>query len=112
MRAAAAWLVAPSSGYRARIVFAEVPTGPAYMDGQQPPWQPKSSVVSLSYDAESGRAPLTDDLVVDIISSIAMPQCGMDYLVAMRESQMNADINGDGHVTTQEEMAAVIQGGR
>jgi hypothetical protein len=95
--------------YRARILFAEVPTGPANAAGQEPPWRPQSSVMSIKYDAESGRAPLTDDLVVDIVSSIAMPSCGIDYLVAVREGTMNFDIDGDGHVTTQQEMLEAMR---
>lgn len=97
--------------YRARVVLAETPTAPAYQKGQEPPWIPQSSVISIKYNADSDRVePLTDELVADIISSIAMPECAMDYVVAMKEYNLKADVDGDGHVTTQQEMVAVMKG--
>lgn len=99
------------STYLARVVLVEVPTAPATMPGETPPWRDASTVVSIDFDADSERVdPVDPETAAAIISSLAVPECAVKYVVASQESRTQTDLDGDGKVTTQEEFLSIMRG--
>lgn len=85
--------------YKARLELAELPNpAPGDDDGITP----ASMVVTISFDAEE--LELAADEVVEILSTFAAPECTVDRIVAGREILLGEDVNGDGEVSTVDDL--------
>lgn len=85
--------------HKARFEVASLPN-PA--PGDDDKYMPASFVLTVSHDPD--QVSLDDETVTSLVESLALPECTVDEVQVQQEIRFGEDFNGDGEVTTPEDM--------
>ncbi|QGG96792.1 hypothetical protein [Actinomarinicola tropica] len=88
-----------STEAKARVEVADLPNPAA---GDEDKLRPASFVVTISWDAEDGD--IDDATIGSIIESLTLPDCTRERIVALEEVQLGEDLDGDGEVSTAQDL--------
>lgn len=92
--------------YQARIDQIAIPK--PMFDGSWSTWT-TTFVIEVSYRPDEGDVP--EETVKSIVSSLVMPDCSVDVSVVQAELTSQQDIDGDGHVSDQQDYMDALQAG-
>lgn len=83
--------------YKARVELARLPN--FALDNQL---HPASTVIVITHDPDA--VELGEDEVTAIVGSLAIPTCTRDRVIGQLEMTIGEDLDGDGHVTSVEDL--------